>query len=275
MPLTNSDRVQDAALESCHRGCDFFSRIEWRAGPGEPLNTLRNCNYSCDERYSGSALLPACQSGCGFHFDSEAAPAPVIRQPLPIFPRQLQLLPGAGAGQNPFLNLLRPAPGPVMIRKNINLPASTQPSSPAPASPAPPRGPTVIGFSLPQLLSKVNSLIPQLEQRSQQRPKVMEISIGNPFQEFQQPRMSVPEMPRMVEGLFGRRDEDIEPFLEYIDDDIDDADYLEESIFGRKDDDIEPFGGFSGLFDQINSQMGRLMESMPGQVSGGELHPDF
>ena len=103
----------------------------------------------------------------------------------------------------------------------------------------------------------------------------MEISIENPFQEFQQPRMSVPEMPRMVEGLFGRRDEDIEPFLEYIDDDIDDADYLEESIFGRKDDDIEPFGGFSGLFDQINSQMGRLMESMPGQVSGGELHPDF
>ena len=128
---------------------------------------------------------------------------------------------------------------------------------------------------MPQLLSKVNSLIPQLEQRSQQRPKVMEISIGNPFQEFQQPRMSLPEMPRMVEGLFGRRDEDIEPFLEYIDDDIDDADYLEESIFGRKDDDIEPFGGFSGLFDQINSQMGRLMESMPDQVSGRELQPDF
>jgi len=34
------------ALEACQRGCEFFSRIEFRNGVQEPLNTLRNCNYS-------------------------------------------------------------------------------------------------------------------------------------------------------------------------------------------------------------------------------------
>merc|ERR1719186_1715392 len=61
----------------------------------------------------------------------------------------------------------------------------------------------------------------------------------NPFRDFQRPSMSLPEMPRMVEGFFG-----------------------------RKDDDIEPFGGFEGLFEQINNHMGRLMSAMPQQMGG-------
>merc|ERR1712142_603598 len=102
-----------------------------------------------------------------------------------------------------------------------------------------PNGPTIIGFSLPQLLSRVNSMIPnRMEQAAV--PRVMEISVRNPFRDFQRPSMSLPEMPRMVEGIFGRKDND----------------------------DIEPFGGFEGLFEQINNHMGRLMSSMPQQLGG-------
>ena len=40
------------ALEACQRGCEFFSRIEFRNGVQEPLNSLRNCNYSkCNIRF--------------------------------------------------------------------------------------------------------------------------------------------------------------------------------------------------------------------------------
>merc|ERR1719415_21880 len=71
-----------------------------------------------------------------------------------------------------------------------------------------PNGPTVIGFSLPQLLSKVNSLIPQLTQGG--RPRVMEISINRSpdIDEFHQHQdeMDLPELPRMMEGLFGRKE---------------------------------------------------------------------
>merc|ERR1712106_44923 len=99
----------------------------------------------------------------------------------------------------------------------------------------------------------------------------MEISMRNPFRDFQRQSMSLPEMPRMVEGLFGRKDDDIEPFLEetlFGDDDEDTEDFIQESLFGRKDNDIEPFGGFEGLFEQINNHMGRLMSAMPQQLGG-------
>merc|ERR1719209_2765487 len=52
---------QNPALEACQRGCEFFSRIEFRNGVQEPLNSLRNCNYSCDERFEGPGL-PANQA---------------------------------------------------------------------------------------------------------------------------------------------------------------------------------------------------------------------
>merc|ERR1719250_506658 len=77
---------QNPALEACQRGCEFFSRIEFRNGVQEPLNSLRNCNYSCDERNEGPGL-PACQSGCGFHFDNGVThPAPAPSQVTPQGP---------------------------------------------------------------------------------------------------------------------------------------------------------------------------------------------
>merc|ERR1719273_1610822 len=76
----------------------------------------------------------------------------------------------------------------------------------------------------------------------------------------------------MVEGLFGRKDDDIlEPLLEealFGGEDEDAEEFIQESLFGHKDDDIEPFGGFEGLFEQINNHMGRLMSAMPQQLGG-------
>merc|ERR1719297_560921 len=258
------------ALDACISGCGIFSTIEYERGNLKPLDNLKNCNYSCDERYEGS-LLPACQSGCGFHFDNDVTsappaqpPAPSFRPrsdaPIPIFTRPVaasQPPPPARASQqppalsipfrpqNPFLNLFR-SPGPVMVRKNVNLPLAMMPRSMgmarslnvSPEMPEAPRtspivtkkipnGPTVIGFSLPQLLSKVNSLIPQLTQGG--RPRVMEISINrNPvMEEFHQHQdeMDLPELPRMMEGLFGRKDDNVEPLLREV-----------EELFGEEED---------------------------------------
>merc|ERR1712128_351741 len=333
---------QNPALEACQRGCEFFSRIEFRNGVQEPLNTLRNCNYSCDERFEGPGL-PACQSGCGFHFDNDVTQSPPSQsppqgpnmmrtqtftrpepsrptiissgrsdQPLPIIMRQEPSRPTmmrsepprptitmmrsepprptimrsepprpmmTMRAQNPFMNLLR-SQGPITIRQNTPIvPQMMTEMTPRPMNMSPsqegpivtkqnPNGPTIIGFSLPQLLSRVNSMIPRMEQGAV--PRVMEISMRNPFRDFQRPSMSLPEMPRMVEGFFGRKDDDIEPFMEETlfgeDDDTDD--FIQESLFGRKDDDIEPFGGFEGLFEQINNHMGRLMSAMPQQMGG-------
>merc|ERR1719233_708455 len=353
---------QNPALEACQRGCEFFSRIEFRNGVQEPLNSLRNCNYSCDERFEGPGL-PACQSGCGFHFDNgvtHPAPAPsqvtpqgpnIIRaqnfirpeqprptiitgrsdQPQPFIIRQdpsratimrsepprptmmrseppqprptMTIMPFQSEAprssmmrneaprpvmtmraQNPFLNLMR-SQGPIMIRSQNIIPQTMTEMSPRPMNMSPPQkshegpvvtkenpnGPTIIGFSLPQLLSRVNSMIPsRMEQAAV--PRVMEISVRNPFRDFQRPSMSLPEMPRMVEGLFGRKDDDIlEPLLEealFGDEDEDAEEFIQESLFGHKDDDIEPFGGFEGLFEQINNHMGRLMSAMPQQLGG-------
>ena len=154
---------------------------------------------------------------------------------------------------------------------------------------SPSHGPTVIGFSLPQLLSKVNSLIPQLTQGN--TPRVMEISINrNPFESFEenfeefpaefnkfsrQEEMQLPELPRMMDGLFGRSDAGLQPLIEEVEDMFGDEETLEEevehfmddedSFFGRKDDDIEPF---AGLF----SQFGQMINSLP-QVENQYLFP--
>jgi len=362
---TNEFEQINPALEACQRGCEFFSRIEFRNGVQEPLNTLRNCNYSCDERFEGPGL-PACQSGCGFHFDNDVTQSPPSQsppqgpnmmrtqtftrpepsrptiissgrsdQPLPIIMRQEPSRPTmmrsepprptitmmrsepprptimrsepprptimrsepprptimrsepprpmmSMRAQNPFMNLLR-SQGPITIRQNTPIvpqmmtemtprPMNMSPSQPSQEGPIVtkqnPNGPTIIGFSLPQLLSRVNSMIPRMEQGAV--PRVMEISMRNPFRDFQRPSMSLPEMPRMVEGFFGRKDDDIEPFMEetLFGDDDDSDDFIQESLFGRKDDDIEPFGGFEGLFEQINNHMGRLMSAMPQQMGG-------
>merc|ERR1711936_1383130 len=92
------------ALDACQAGCQFFGRIEARNGFQDTLGNLQSCNQSCDKRYEG-ALHPACQSGCGFHFDSNVSaqrssqltrqgpspPAPIFTRgpppPPPTFPR--------------------------------------------------------------------------------------------------------------------------------------------------------------------------------------------
>merc|ERR1719464_337863 len=102
-------------------------------------------------------------------------------------------------------------------------------------SPEEQQRPAMVELNLPQLLNKVNSLLPQLRQGSQGRPRVMEISINrNPFAQFQpEPEMNFPELPRMVESLFGRKDNSLEPLLEEV-----------EQLFGDEepeDDDVERF----------------------------------
>jgi len=350
------DQASNYALDACISGCDIFSRIEFDRGTHEPLENLKNCNYSCDDRYEGS-LLPACQSGCGFHFDNDVtqSPTPSFRPrsdaPIPIFTRAMgvsqppmrpiqpsqqpistlstpqqpirseaPLIPFRQQ-QNPFSNFQNTfqnsfgnfqnifrSQGPIIVRKNIPLPMmprsmSLQEPRPMPvsqirhmnASPefpdaeeGPivtkqiPNGPTVIGFSLPQLLSKVNNLIPQLAQGG--APKIMEISINrNPFS--RQDEMDLPELPRMMESLFGRKQvEDIEPLMNEVEDIFGDEEEMEEEIehfmdenfYGPKEDEVEPL---SGLF----SQFGRMVNSLPkfdglrdmmpwsGGVGGGKL----
>merc|ERR1719175_271843 len=99
----NFEQVRPS-LDACQAGCQFFGKIEARNGFQDTLGNLQSCNQSCDERFEG-ALLPACQSGCGFHFDSDVSaqrssqlarqgpspPAPIFTRgpppPPPTFPR--------------------------------------------------------------------------------------------------------------------------------------------------------------------------------------------
>merc|ERR1719365_61721 len=244
----NFEQVRPS-LDACQAGCQFFGRIEARNGFQDTLGNLQSCNQSCDERFEG-ALLPACQSGCGFHFDSDVSaqrssqlarqgpspPAPIFTRgpppPPPTFPRargptfirtqgpprptvfrpeessqtwqetprtsiqpqtpaaprmssQAPRAPVPRANIPSFLNIFR-APGPVMLRpQSFN--ATPQRVSPVMATPPPqanmvtkenPRGPTIIGFSLPQLLSRVQNIIPRMEQampRMQKMPTMEEI----------------------------------------------------------------------------------------------------
>jgi len=340
--LHNSQEQSNYSLDACVKGCDTFTSIEYERGSSQPLDNLKNCNFSCDERYEGS-LLPACQSGCGFHFDNDVtqSPRPSFRPrsdaPIPIFSRPMtpvsqQPISSVAPSQqpmrseapmipfrppNPFLNIFRSQQSPPLIlRKNVQLqPLAMMPRSMSAASPdlrpvqinsSPEfpdqhqQGPTVIGFNLPQLLNKVNSLIPQLTQG--RTPKVLEISVNrNPFSGFQErfggefqkfddefhnhhDEMDLPELPRMMQSLFGGEENDIEPLLEEVEDIFGNEEeiehevehFMEDSMFGRKDDDVEPF---SGLF----SQFGRMMNSLPqldnlrnmmpwsGGVGGGKL----
>ena len=108
---------------------------------------------------------------------------------------------------------------------------------------------------------------------------MMEISINRSpvIEEFHQHQdeMDLPELPRMMEGLFGRKEDNMEPLLREVeelfgdeeeqDNDVehfmDDSfnnfnDNFNNNFFGRKDDDEEPF---SGLF----SHFGKMMSSLP------------
>merc|ERR1711990_182846 len=354
----NFEQVRPS-LDACQAGCQFFGRIEARNGFQDTLGNLQSCNQSCDERYEG-ALHPACQSGCGFHFDSDVSaqrssqlsrqgpspPAPIFTRgpppPPPTFPRargptfirtqgpprptvyrpeessqtwqetprtSIQPQTPAAPRMSPaprapvpranipsFLNIFR-APGPVMLRpQSFN--ATPQRVSPVMATPPPqanmvtkenPRGPTIIGFSLPQLLSRVQNIIPRMEQampRMQKMPTMEEIFSkmeepeidedveifdeghprfeGRPSFEFNLPSMNrvfeeigeaLPNMEHRIEPLMNRVMEiEIEnPFEDFEETPRMSMPRFPGSFLGHRDrnDDFD----FGGLFDQLTSQV--------------------
>merc|ERR1719237_1670584 len=347
----NFEQVR-ASLDACTAGCQFFGRIEARNGFQDTLGNLQSCNQSCEERFEG-ALLPACQSGCGFHFDSDVSaqrssqlarrgpspPAPLFTRgpppPPPTFPRargptfirtqgpprptafrseesshtwqetprtslqpqtpaaprmsQAPRAPVPRANIPSFLNIFR-APGPVMLRpQSFN--ATPQRVSPVMATPPPqanmvtkenPRGPTIIGFSLPQLLSRVQNIIPRMEQampRMQKMPTMEEPEVdedveifdeahprfeGRPSFEFNLPSMgrvfeeigeALPKMEQRMEPLMNRVMEiEIEnPFEEFEETPRMSMPRFPGNFLGERDRD-EDFD-FGGLFDQLTNQV--------------------
>merc|ERR1719385_564632 len=355
----NFEQVRPS-LDACQAGCQFFGRIEARNGFQDTLGNLQSCNQSCDERFEG-ALLPACQSGCGFHFDSDVSaqrssqlarqgpspPAPIFTRgpppPPPTFPRargptfirtqgpprptvfrpeessqtwqetprtsiqpqtpaaprmssQAPRAPAPRANIPSFLNIFR-APGPVMLRpQSFN--ATPQRVSPVMATPPPqanmvtkenPRGPTIIGFSLPQLLSRVQNIIPRMEQampRMQKMPTMEEIFSkmeepevdedveifdeghprfeGRPSFEFNLPSMgrvfeeigeALPKMEQRIEPLMNRVMEiEIEnPFEDFKETPRMSMPRFPGNFLGHWDRD-EDFD-FGGLFDHLTNQV--------------------
>merc|ERR1719454_867987 len=354
----NFEQVRPS-LDACQAGCQFFGRIEGRNGFQDTLGNLQSCNQSCDERFDG-ALLPACQSGCGFHFDSNVSaqrssqlarqgpspPAPIFTRgpppPPPTFPRargptfirtqgpprptvfrpeesshswqetprtsiqpqtpaaprmsQAPRAPVPRANIPNFLNIFR-APGPVMLRpQSFNV--TPQRVSPVMATPPPqakmvtkenPRGPTIIGFSLPQLLSRVQNIIPRMEQampRMQKMPTMEEIFSkmeepeidedveifdeghprfeGRPSFEFNLPSMNrvfeeigeaLPNMEHRIEPLMNRVMEiEIEnPFEDFEETPRMSMPRFPGSFLGHRDHDDD--FDFGGLFDQLTSQV--------------------
>merc|ERR1712198_43939 len=354
----NFEQVRPS-LDACQAGCQFFGRIEARNGFQDTLGNLQSCNQSCDERFEG-ALLPACQSGCGFHFDSDVSaqrssqlarqgpspPAPIFTRgpppPPPTFPRargptfirtqgpprptvfrpeessqtwqetprtsiqpqtpaaprmsQAPRAPVPRANIPSFLNIFR-APGPVMLRpQSFNV--TPQRVSPVMATPPPqanmvtkenPRGPTIIGFSLPQLLSRVQNIIPRMEHampRMQKMPTMEEIFSkmeepevdedveifdeghprfeGRPSFEFNLPSMgrvfkeigeALPKMEQRIEPLMNRVMEiEIEnPFEDFEETPRMSMPRFPGNFLGHRDRD-EDFD-FGGLFDHLTNQV--------------------
>merc|ERR1712012_418016 len=55
--LHNSQEQSNYSLDACVKGCDTFTSIEYERGSSQPLDNLKNCNFSCDERYEGYCCL--------------------------------------------------------------------------------------------------------------------------------------------------------------------------------------------------------------------------
>merc|ERR1719402_950605 len=196
-----------------------------------------------------------------------------------------------------FLNIFR-APGPVMLRpQSFNV--TPQRVTPVMATPPPqahmvtkenPRGPTIIGFSLPQLLSRVQNIIPRMDQaapRMQKMPTMEEIFSkmeepevdedveifdeahprfeGRPSFEFNLPSMDrvfeeigevLPKMEQRMEPLMNRVMEiEIEnPFEEFKETPrMSMMPRFPGNFLGERDRD-EDFD-FGGLFDQLTNQV--------------------
>merc|ERR1719209_251199 len=177
---------QNPALEACQRGCEFFSRIEFRNGVQEPLNSLRNCNYSCDERFEGPSL-PACQSGCGFHFDNDVTQSPPSQStsqgPNMIraqnFIRQEQPRPTIITGRSD-------QPQPFIIRQNPSRPTimRSEPPRPTMMRSEPPQ-PTMMRSEAPRptmTIMPFQSEAPRSSMMRNEAPRpVMTMRAQNPF----------------------------------------------------------------------------------------------
>merc|ERR1719342_895085 len=195
-----------------------------------------------------------------------------------------------------FLNIFR-APGPVMLRpQSFNV--TPQRVTPVMTTPPPqahmvtkenPRGPTIIGFSLPQLLSRVQNIIPRMEQampRMQKMPTMEEIFSkmeepevdedveifdeghprfeGRPSFEFNLPSMDrvfeeigevLPKMEQRIEPLMNRVMEiEIEnPFEDFEETPRMSMPRFPGNFLGHRDRD-EDFD-FGGLFDHLTNQV--------------------
>jgi len=202
---------------------------------------------------------------------------------------------------NPLMNILR-SQGPVMLRpqsfnvtpQRVTPIMKTERVTPIMKTPPPrptnmvtkenPRGPTIIGFSLPQLLSRVSSIIPQMEQvlpqvqqniegmpsiqqifnsLEEQEPKeeprhrpVMEFSLPSMDQVFSRIEQVLPDMEQRHRPHPMGRIMEIEienPFTEFEEEPRMTMPRIPGGFFGVKDD--EHFGGFGGFFDQLTDHM--------------------
>merc|ERR1711962_1763444 len=198
----------------------------------------------------------------------------------------------ATSGPNPLFNILRSGPGPVLgpvmvNRRRFN--ATPQrltfggeiPSQAGLVTKENPRGPTIIGFNIPQLLSKVQSILPSMEQalpRVQQQPRErlasMDISIqpqerrANNIRrpnhlEFNLPSVermfsrigdTLPDLEREMEPIVDRvmGIEIGNPFQEFVETPRMSIPRIPDGFFGVKD--SEEFG-FNSIFDELTNHM--------------------
>ena len=196
--------------------------------------------------------------------------------------------------------------------------ATPQRVSPVMATPPPqanmvtkenPRGPTIIGFSLPQLLSRVQNIIPRMEQampRMQKMPTMEEIFSkmeepevdedveifdeghprfgGRPSFEFNLPSMgrvfeeigeALPKMEQRMEPLMNRVMEiEIEnPFEEFEETPRMSMPRFPGNFLGERDRD-EDFD-FGGLFDQLTNQVMSSQVIPTSSSHRSHCSPDF
>merc|ERR1712121_387617 len=322
------------SLQACQQGCQFFSEIETKNGFQDALSNLETCNYSCKEQTQG-VLVPACQSGCGFHFDNDvterksspppptftrgASPPPPPPPPFPVRarargslyppqspppPRPTVIIsrgtprssplpsPIATSGPNPLFNILRSGPGPVLGPVMVNrqrFNATPQrltfggeiPPQAGLVTKENPRGPTIIGFNIPQLLSKVQSILPSMEQalpRIQQqprerlasmdismqpqerkennirRPNHLEFSLPSVERMFSRIGDALPDLEREMEPIVDRvmGIEIGNPFQEFVETPRMSIPRIPDGLFGVKD--SEEFG-FNSIFDELTNHM--------------------
>jgi len=83
------DQINDS-WSACVHGCEFYSRRAER-DQEQPIDTLKNCNFSCDERYGPNGDVQPCEAGCGFGFNEATRPKPSFSPRIEAQPSSLGL----------------------------------------------------------------------------------------------------------------------------------------------------------------------------------------